>query len=86
MYDEKDHLVENPLNRYSINSVRNESKFNEDGSLDLYIQHTTPGIDKESNWLPSPSGNFTLMMRIYIPQENAINGEYQIPPVRLVRN
>lgn len=86
MYDEKDHLVENPLNRYSINSVRNESKFNEDGSLDLYIQHTTPGIDKESNWLPSPSGNFTLMMRIYIPQENAINGQYQIPPVRLVRN
>lgn len=58
----------------------------EDGSLDLYIQHATPGIDKESNWLPSPSGNFTLMMRIYIPQENAINGEYQIPPVRLVRN
>ncbi len=86
IYNEKDYLVENPLNRYSINSVRNESKFNEDGSLDLYIQHTTPGIDKESNWLPSPSGNFTLMMRIYIPQENAINGEYQIPPVRLVRN
>ncbi|MGA8844742.1 MAG: DUF1254 domain-containing protein [Nitrososphaeraceae archaeon] len=86
MYDEKDHLVENQLNRYSINSARNESKFNEDGSLDLYIRDTSPGIDKESNWLPSPSGNFSLLMRIYIPQDIAINGEYQIPPVRLVRN
>ena len=86
MYDEKDHLVENQLNRYSINSVRNETKFKEDGSLELYIQHTSPDIDKESNWLPSPSGNFSLLMRIYIPQVNAINGDYQIPPVLLVRN
>jgi DNA sulfur modification protein DndE len=86
MYDEKDYLVENQLNRYSLNSARNETKFNEDGSLDLYIQHTNPGIEKEPNWLPAPSGNFSLLMRIYIPQDSAINGEYQIPPVRLLRN
>jgi len=52
-YDKRDLLVENPINRYAIGD-RNDLTFNDDGSLDIYIQNTDPGKDKESNWLPSP--------------------------------
>ena len=53
MYDSQYFFVANPLNRYSI-SPRQDLKANADGSVDIYIQHGSPGADKESNWLPAP--------------------------------
>ncbi|MET4492882.1 hypothetical protein ABIA94_008488 [Bradyrhizobium sp. LA7.1] len=84
MYDADYFFVSNPINRYSI-SARQNLKSNPDGSTDLYIQKDSPGKDKESNWLPAPSGDFVLMMRLYWPSEknpSIINGSWKIPPVR----
>jgi hypothetical protein len=70
MYDPKtQHLIENPINRYLLNSemLPSMSK-NADGSLTLYIQKDTPGKDKEANWLPSPDGPMYLLMRLYVPK------------------
>lgn len=53
MYDSEYFFVNNPLNRYSI-SPRQDLKTNPDDSTDLYIQHESPGKDKESNWPPAP--------------------------------
>jgi hypothetical protein len=86
MYDEKFFFVENPLNRYSI-SVRQPLKSNPDGSIDLNIQNTSPGPDRESNWLPAPKGKFVLMMRLYWPNESnpsILDGSWVIPPVKKV--
>ena len=86
MYDSDYFFVNNPLNRYSI-SARQNLKSNPDGSTDLYIQNETPGKDKESNWLPSPSGDFVLMMRLYWPNEknpSIIDGSWKIPPAKRV--
>ncbi|MCK1455251.1 DUF1254 domain-containing protein [Bradyrhizobium sp. 35] len=86
MYDSGYFFVNNPLNRYSI-SAREKLKSNPDGSVDLYIQKDTPGKDKESNWLPSPPGDFILMLRLYWPREknpSIINGSWKIPPVAKV--
>ncbi|MBB3589907.1 hypothetical protein FHX08_000251 [Rhizobium sp. BK529] len=83
MYDENYFFVANPINRYSI-SPRQDLKYNADGSLDLFVQHESPGAGKESNWLPAPAGKFYLMMRLYWPNENApsiIDGTWKIPPV-----
>jgi hypothetical protein len=83
MYDKGYFFVENPINRYSI-SARQNLKTNPDGSTDLYLQKDSPGKDKESNWLPAPSGDFVLMLRMYWPQEKTpsiINGSWKIPPV-----
>jgi hypothetical protein len=83
MYDAEMFFVKNPLNRYSI-SPRQDLKHNADGSLDLYIQHDSPGKDKESNWLPAPEGRFILMLRLYWPQEtppSILNGTWQPPAV-----
>ena len=86
MYDSNYFFVANPLNRYSI-SPRQNLKTNPDGSTDLYIQKDSPGADKESNWLPAPTGKFILMLRMYWPDESApsiIDGTWTIPPVKKV--
>lgn len=86
MYDAAYFFVDNPLNRYSI-SARQPLKAKPDGSIDLLIQHESPGPELESNWLPAPKGPFILMMRLYWPNESdpsIINGSWTIPPVRRV--
>ena len=73
MYNAKQAFVANPINRYAIGD-RDKLKFNPDGSLDIYVQHDSPGKDKESNWLPADAGSFNVVMRMYWPKETAFNG------------
>lgn len=83
MYDKDYFFVANPLNRYTL-SQRNKLKTNRDGSVDLYIQHESPGTAKESNWLPAPADRFILMMRLYWPKENPpsiLDGTWKVPRV-----
>lgn len=81
MYDGKSQLlVANPLKRYLLNSTMLDSfKLGTDGSLTLYFQNDSPGIDKESNWLPAPNGPFYGIMRIYMPKPAALNGTWRPP-------
>jgi hypothetical protein len=86
MYNDRYFFVDNPLNRYSI-SPRQDLKTNADGSVDLYIQHESPGKDKESNWLPAPPDKFVLMLRMYWPSEESpsiIDGTWVPPAVQQV--
>ena len=86
MYDEHYFFVANPLNRYTV-SARNKFKTNADGSVDLYVQHESPGKDKEANWLPAPKDEFVLMMRLYWPKEtppSIIDGTWKPPEVKQV--
>jgi hypothetical protein len=85
MYEKDYFFVANPLNRYSI-SMRQNPKFNADGSLDLYIQNESPGVDKEANWLPAPKDKFILMMRLYWPDTappSIIDDSWTPPPVTM---
>jgi hypothetical protein len=77
--------VRNDLERYAI-SPWMPLRYNEDGSLDIYIQARSPGPEKEVNWLPTPgaSGLFNLTIRNYWPKKEALNGTYKNPPVRRV--
>ncbi|MCX9156387.1 DUF1254 domain-containing protein [Niveibacterium sp. 24ML] len=84
MYNAGYFFVDNPLNRYTL-SQRNKFKSNPDGSVDLYIQHESPGKDKESNWLPAPKDEFILMMRLYWPKEtppSILDGSWKVPEVK----
>lgn len=84
MYDPQMFFVNNPLNRYSL-SPRQDLKVNPDGSTDLYIQHESPGKEKEANWLPAPAGDFVLMLRMYWPSETdptILNGSWAIPAAK----
>ena len=84
MYDEKGFQVANKLNRFAIGD-RDDLIFNKDGSLDIYIQHTSPGKDKESNWLPSPEkGVLGITMRLYQPKAEALDGRWKPPYIERV--
>jgi hypothetical protein len=84
MYTDKGTFVDNPINRYAISPHLGPLKYNADGSLDLYIQHASPGPDKEANWLPAPSDGFGLMLRMYWPQEAVLNRSWVPPGVQRV--
>ncbi len=84
MYDGKSFLVDNPINRYNI-AAWMPLKYNPDGSLDIYLQTDSPGKGKESNWLPAAKGEFSPTMRIYWPQEAAIDGKWQPPAIAIAR-
>ena len=83
MYNAKQAFVANPIDRFAIGD-RDKMKFNRDGSLDIYIQHDSPGREKESNWLPADAGDFNVILRIYWPGESVLNGTWTPPPVKKV--
>jgi hypothetical protein len=83
LYDAKHNLVENPLKRYAIGD-RDKLKFNSDGSLDLYIQNLSPGVDREANWLPAPAGEFNLVLRNYLPGVDIQEQRWMPPMVQRV--
>ncbi len=79
-------LVANPINRYLINSpMLPQLKRNADKSITLYVQNESPGKDKESNWLPAPKGPFQLVLRLYWPKPEAVNGTWKQPPLMPVQ-
>ena len=78
-YNEDEFLVKNELNRFALGD-RDDLKFNEDGSLDLYIQTNKPSGDQTQNWLPIPSnGPFYLTLRLYWPKQEVLDGKWKIP-------
>ncbi|MCX5581666.1 DUF1214 domain-containing protein [Kaistia terrae] len=84
MYDERQLFTPNLIDRYAIGD-RDKLVFNEDGSLDLYVQTASPGEDKEANWLPAPEcGAFTMNLRLYWPKAEATSGSWAPPPVQRV--
>lgn len=83
MYDQPASLlVANPLNRYLLNSrMLSGFKKDADGGFTFFIQADSPGKDKEPNWLPAPKGDFALIMRLYWPKQEALNGSWKQPEV-----
>ena len=78
-------LVANPINRYLINSpMLPQLERDADGGLTLLIQNESPGKDKEANWLPAPNGPFAMYMRLYYPEQAALDGKWKAPPLQQV--
>jgi hypothetical protein len=77
-------LVPNRLNRYAIRDRTKGLKYNADGSLDIYIQADSPGVEWESNWLPIAKGESTTTFRVYRPKKPLLDGTYRLPPIQVV--
>ena len=82
MYNSKSLFVDNPINRYSIctYTTRDQSDDDTNDSLDIYIPHASPRNTIESNWLSSDT--FHLILRMYLPTEEVLNGTWTPPPIR----
>jgi hypothetical protein len=72
-------LYANAINRYSIGDRTKGLQYGKGGSLTIYVSNTSPGKDKESNWLPAPAGKCSLVARVYGPSKAAITGEWKLP-------
>lgn len=84
MYNKDHYLVSNSQNRYVLHSFTTLAydtlQYNTDGSLDIILQQEKPDT-LATNWLPTPSGTFTLALRLYWPGSGALSGAYLPPPV-----
>ena len=84
LYDGKTQLlINNPINRYLVNSsMMKDFVLGDDGSLTIYVQKDAPGGALKANWLPAPDGPFYCVMRLYGPEDNALNGSWRNPPMQ----
>ena len=78
-------LVANPIDRYLINSAMLPELITDaDGGYTLYLQHESPDPQRQPNWLPAPAGPFLVALRLYLPQQSALEGRWAAPkPVRV---
>jgi hypothetical protein len=47
-------------------------------------RRTRPGAELESNWLPAPDGPFYLILRLYMPGREALDGTWKQPPLKRI--
>jgi hypothetical protein len=81
VYGEDLYFVANPIDRFSISGETPGLVVADDGTITIALQAEDPD-DASVNWLPTPEGPFTLVMRCYLPQEPILDGSYRYPPVR----
>ncbi|MBO9706968.1 MAG: DUF1254 domain-containing protein [Caulobacter sp.] len=81
LYNEHHFFHPNALGRYSLGTKNKGLKRNADGSLTLYVGAKSPGVDKESNWLPAPDGAFSLYIRAYWGKAAIIDESWKPPTI-----
>jgi hypothetical protein len=69
----------NALNRFGVGTKNKDLKLGEDASLTLYIQHASPGPDKQSNWLPAPAGRVLALYPLVLAGRKAVGRPWQYP-------
>ena len=84
LYDADGYFITNDESRYALTS-RDALLADEDGAITLDIHAGPPDEGRQANWLPAPeSGSFTLLARLYWPQDSVLDGSWTMPPVERV--
>lgn len=73
-------LFDNPAKRFALGDRSPGLVRGADGSLEIYVQ-TDPPPGREANWLPPPPGEFSLMLRLYLPEDSVVDGSWQPPAI-----
>lgn len=82
LYNNEHFFHPNALKRYSLGTKTKNLQKGTDGSLTLYVGSKSPGVDKESNWLPAPQGHFSLYVRAYWGRQGILDGSWKPPVIR----
>jgi hypothetical protein len=86
IYNAHHFFVGNRFNRFSVGTKNKSLKYNADGSLTLYVQADEPAdLAQRANWLPAPSGDFSLYVRAYWPKPAVTDGSWTPPAVQRVK-
>jgi hypothetical protein len=86
MYDKDYFMLPKPPNgRTNVGTVSldaNELIFAPDGSLTIHMSHEQPvDADARASWLPTPDGQFALIVRAYVPADGFLDDTYRLPNV-----
>jgi hypothetical protein len=84
LYDREGYFVDNPINRYSVNSymLTRGKLHSANDKLVIYVQNDEPNdAIQRQNWLPAPKGAFQFAARFYGPHGPLIDGSYNMPGV-----
>ena len=79
MPDGRRFFTDNPIKRYSIGDRTPGLSRSADGSLEIYIQREAPSGGRETNWLPTPAGRFSMTLRAYLPKQEHLEHRYAPP-------
>jgi hypothetical protein len=78
-------FAEHPSGRYTVGDRTPGLSYGADGSLEIVLSHDEPTPASSGgapvNWLPVPAGEFVLMLRLYLPRQQVLDGDYAYPPV-----
>ena len=85
LYDGYHFFHPNDLKRYSLGTKNKTLIYNPDGSLTIYAGASSPGVGKESNWLPAPKELFSLYIRAYWPDQAILDGTWTPPTIEKLR-
>ena len=81
MYDAPGFFVENDLDAYSYNSATATPEENGDWVITMAPEAMCEGV---INCLPTPGAGWNYVVRLYVPEDEIIDGEYKLPdPVPL---
>jgi hypothetical protein len=82
VYDEQKRLVSNRLNRHNLQN--DDLRAGADGSYDVYLGSADPGGERTANWIPAPKGPFIVMLRVYAPKQEVLDGRWAAPGIKQV--
>lgn len=83
MYDVPNfYLVDNEIDRYSIGDRTQGVVRDADGGVTITMSATRPADPTAAaNWLPTPTGPFRPLLRMYMPDESVLDGSYVLPAI-----
>lgn len=76
-----EYFYPNPGNVFAISYPASMPVFGEDGSLTITISNVQPEGVPASNWLPAPSGSYSLQLRDYLPAGSVLSNTYVLPAI-----
>lgn len=81
LYNDQHALHSNSWNRHSVGASTPKFKTELDGSITIIVQRNQPSPEWQENWLPAPTGNFSLYLRVYWPGDEILAGKWAPPKV-----
>ena len=83
LYNAAGFLAANPIDRYSIGDdtpglVRGAGR-----SLTIVVSASRPR-ETDANWLPAPQGAFSIVLRVYAPTPQVLDGSWFPPVIRAI--
>lgn len=81
-YDDKGHMMPNPIGRYSVGDRTEGLVYDADGGVSIILSADRPADEGEVNWLPVTIDEpFYLMMRLYLPQTEVLEERWSPPAI-----